>query len=157
MPKLQHRNMSKTGHYIGAILPLGKSKALVGFTQEAPLQVWTISVETKQAEVEFEGKRSGCRSIVGLGGGRVAVACQSRVDGKLVPVVSVFDLASGKSLQDITGDEIDGMVCEDGHLIGVGKTDLIVWDTQPAAGQVCFTPVSQFANSHSYYLCSPFA
>ena len=111
---------------------LDDGSVAVGFYPMSPLQVWDL--DAPKLVREFEGKGLSCCSMINLPGGRIAVGWHN---GSRF-AVAVFDVATGKQLQELTGfkSSIPGLAMVEDHLLTTchDKT-LRVW-SQDAAGKV---------------------
>ena len=106
--------------------------AVVGFSVKSPLQVWDLA--TGRLVRNFDGNGWYCRSLVKLSGGRVAAGWFT--SGR--HVVCVFDVKTGRQLQEITGfsHRIYGMAFVEDHLITMNYDKTLgVW-SQNSAGEV---------------------
>lgn len=119
---------------------------MIGFEDEAPLQVWDIATGTKVRE--FEGKVRECRSLITLPSGRVVVGCR-RVERGGAYVIAVYDGQLGKQLQEWSvsptghGGEIDDVAYVDGHLLSTSGDQLLrVWSASAKGKVRATTPLN---------------
>ena len=112
---------------------LDDDSVVVGFFDMSPLQVWGLL--WGRLVREFEGKGQKCESMINLPGGRIAAGWSNGAQFG----VAVFDAATGKQLQELTGFRMGvcGLALVEDHLLTMcdDKT-LRVW-SQDAAGKVC--------------------
>ena len=105
---------------------------VVGFDGKYPLQVWDVAAG--KLVRELAGRGTGCYSMVRLPGGRIAVGRHEHD----APVVAVYNLNSGKQVQQLTGfiGPTYGLAFVEGHLLTVSTDRSIrVW-SQHSAGTV---------------------
>ena len=134
------RSIPMGGNKPNVFVRLDDGTVVVGFHGISPLQVWDLAAG--KLVREFEGKGQYCYSMANLPGGRIAAGWCGR--DPLAPanesrlVVAVFDAASGKELQRLTGfgNHVLGLALVEDHLLTMchDKT-LCVWG-QDAAGKV---------------------
>ena len=116
---------------------LDDDTAVVSFDDISPLEVWDLA--TRKRVRKFEGKGFACHSMINLSHGRIAVGWRCyRNSRSIQSVVAVFDAATGKLLQELTGCDRDiyGLALVEDHLLTMcGDKTLRVW-SQDAVGKV---------------------
>ena len=127
------KGMRALGPAPSAYAAVDEDTVVLGFSAPERLQVWDLSAGGLVDELDYEG--SGCRSIVALPGGLIAVASR-RASGA---TLSIVDVNAGQPLQELTGFPGDfiGLAFVEDCLLSV-STDklLIVWEQSPE-GKVC--------------------
>ena len=123
------RSIRTGGKQPSVFLGLDDDTVVVGFDGMSPLQVWDL-VAGKLVR-EFEGNGLLCYSMINLPGGRIAAGWSTGSEC----VVVVFDAATGKQLQQLTGfaSIVFGLAQVEDHLLTVcyDKT-LRVWSQDSA-------------------------
>ena len=106
---------------------------VVGFEETAPLQVWDLAAAKLVRKLDGSGKC--CRALARLPDRRrIAVGWNNCT----VYVVAIFDVATGKRLQELMGfeDEVVDIALVDDHMLTLAtKAGLRVW-CPDFAGQV---------------------
>ena len=126
------RSIPMRGKTPNVFVGLEDGTVVVGFEDMSPLQVWDLAV-SKLAR-EFQGKGQWCNSMSNLPGGRIAAGWNTGSQY----VVAVFDAATGKQLQELTGfgDPIYGLALVEDHLLTMCYDQTFRVMSQDAAGEV---------------------
>ena len=126
------RSIPMGGNKPNVFVGLDDGTFVVGFQEKSPLQVWDLAAG--KLVRELEGKGQGCYSMINLPSGRIAVGWNNGPRN----VVTVFDAATSKPLQELTGfgNYIFGLALVEDHLLTMcSDRTLRVW-RQDAAGKV---------------------
>lgn len=117
---------------------------MIGFENQSPLHVWSLSTDTKVRD--FEGPGQHCRAMITLSAGRLAVGWHNSSQW----AVTVYDSKTGKKAQDLTGfgGEPVGLALSETSLLTTSQDNTLrVWCVA-SSGQVSISLVN-FAQTSS--------
>ena len=101
------------GNKPNELVALDDNTVVIAFDGRLPLQVWDVA--TGRLVRQFEGKGAFCYSMISLPGGRVSASWHT----SLHYVVAIFDVATGRQLQELNADYCVGQAFVEDHLLTV--------------------------------------